>query len=52
MGGPQPTGYAQLGHNQGVPLWIQEPLLAASIAVASDMPAADATVLGNEMGSQ
>ncbi len=52
MGGPQPPGYAQLGHNQGVPLWIQEPLLAASIAVASDVPAADAAVSGNEMGSQ
>ena len=31
VGGPQPAGYVLAGHNQGMPLWVQDSLLVASI---------------------
>ena len=51
LGGPQPPGYAQVGQNGGVPLWIQEPLLAASVALAPELRFTDEGA-GNEGGSQ
>ena len=51
LGGPQPPGYAQVGQNGGVPLWIQEPLLAASVALAPELRVTDEGA-GNEGGSQ
>ena len=31
VGGPQPADYVLAGHNQGMPLWVQSSVLAASI---------------------
>ena len=31
VGGPQPAGYVLAGHNQGMSLWVQDCLMAASI---------------------
>ena len=47
VGGPQPAGYVLAGQNQGMPLWVEASLLAASI-----MPARADVQPGNAMGSQ
>ena len=47
VGGPQPAGYVLAGQNQGMPLWVEASLLAASI-----MPARADVQPGNVMGSQ
>lgn len=47
VGGPQPAGYVLAGQNQGMPLWVESSLLAASV-----MHARMDDHSGNAVGSQ